>query len=127
MKDFSRCFSLYFYRKDAKLVTRQMAIAEGVTEQLKADNQMAWVGRMNNIRNQATEIINIEIIYTYDLSRSGSEIRLRLVFFVKLLLQVCRCFSRYPCADLFCIASPPVGGEDLNYEFVCGISSIASF
>lgn len=31
-------------------LTRQMAIAEGVTEQLKADNQMAWVGRMNNIR-----------------------------------------------------------------------------
>ena len=45
-------------------LTRQMAIAEGVTEQLKADNQMAWVGRMNNIRNRATEIINTEIIYT---------------------------------------------------------------
>ena len=45
-------------------LTRQMAIAEGVTEQLKADNQMAWVDRMNNIRNRATEIINTEIIYT---------------------------------------------------------------
>ena len=45
-------------------LTRQMAIAEGVTEQLKADNQMVWVGRMNNIRNRATEIINTEIIYT---------------------------------------------------------------
>ena len=45
-------------------LTRQMAIAEGVTEQLKADNQMAWVGRMNNIRNRATEIINTKIIYT---------------------------------------------------------------
>ena len=45
-------------------LTRQMAIAEDVTEQLKADNQMAWVGRMNNIRNRATEIINTEIIYT---------------------------------------------------------------
>lgn len=45
-------------------LTRQMAIAEGVTEQLKADNQMAWAGRMNNIRNRATEIINTEIIYT---------------------------------------------------------------
>ncbi len=44
-------------------ITRQMAIAEGVTERLKADNQMAWVGRMNNIRNRATEIINTEIIY----------------------------------------------------------------
>ena len=45
-------------------LTRQMAIAEGVTEQLKADNQMAWVGKMTSIRNRAAEIINIEIIYT---------------------------------------------------------------
>ena len=45
-------------------LTRQMAIAEGVTEQLKADNQMAWVGKMNSIRNRAAEIINTEIIYT---------------------------------------------------------------
>ena len=44
-------------------LTRQMAIAEGITEQLKADNQMAWVGKMNSIRNRATEIINTEIIY----------------------------------------------------------------
>ena len=47
-----------------ELLTRQMAIAEGVTEQLKADNQMAWVGRMNSIRNRATEVVNTEIIYT---------------------------------------------------------------
>ena len=45
-------------------LTRQMAIAEGVTEQLKADNQMAWVGKMNSIRNRAAEIIKTEIIYT---------------------------------------------------------------
>ena len=45
-------------------LTRQMTIAEGVTEQLKADNQMAWVGKMNCIRNRAAEIINTEIIYT---------------------------------------------------------------
>ena len=45
-------------------LTRQMAIAEGVTERLKADNQMAWVGKMNCIRNRAAEIINTEIIYT---------------------------------------------------------------
>ena len=45
-------------------LTRQMAIAEGVTEQLKADNQMAWVGRMNSIRNRAKEVVNTEIIYT---------------------------------------------------------------
>lgn len=45
-------------------LTRQMAIEERVTVQLKADNQMAWVGKMNSIRNRATEIINTEIIYT---------------------------------------------------------------
>ena len=47
-----------------KRLTRQMATAEGVTEQLKADSQMAWVGKMNSIRNRAAEIINTEIIYT---------------------------------------------------------------
>lgn len=42
-------------------LTGQMAIAEGVTEQLKADNQMAWVGKMNGIRNRAAELINTKI------------------------------------------------------------------
>lgn len=37
--------------------------AEGITEKLKADNQMEWVGRMNNIQQRVTEIINEEIIY----------------------------------------------------------------
>lgn len=41
-----------------------MAKAEGITEQLKADNQMLWVQRMNNIRNRAEEIVNQELIYT---------------------------------------------------------------
>ena len=36
---------------------RQMAEQEGITEQLKADHQMEWIGRMNNIRNRAEEII----------------------------------------------------------------------
>ena len=40
-----------------------MAEREGVTEQLKADNQMQWVGLMNNIRQRATEIVNAELIY----------------------------------------------------------------
>ena len=41
----------------------QMAESEGVTEQLKADNQMEWVARMNNISQMATEIANTELIY----------------------------------------------------------------
>ena len=44
-------------------LVKQMAEREGVTEQLKADNQMEWVGKMNNIRQRATEIINHDIIY----------------------------------------------------------------
>ena len=42
---------------------KQMAEREGVTEKLKADNQMEWVARMNNIRSRATEIVNHDIIY----------------------------------------------------------------
>ena len=44
-------------------LVKQLAEKEGVTEQLKANNQMLWVARMNNIRNRVTEIINKEIIY----------------------------------------------------------------
>ncbi|WP_405342745.1 TnpV protein [Ruminococcus sp.] len=44
-------------------LVEQLAEREGVTEQLKVDNQMVWVARMNNIRNQATEIVNGEIVY----------------------------------------------------------------
>ena len=39
----------------------QLANQEGITEQLKVDNQMLWVKRMNNIQNRATEIVNISI------------------------------------------------------------------
>ena len=42
----------------------QIANREGVTEQLKAENQMEWVCRKNNIRSRAMEIVNDELIYT---------------------------------------------------------------
>ena len=45
-----------------RLVER-MKEAEGVTEQLKAENQMEWVGRMNSIRSRAEEIILYELVY----------------------------------------------------------------
>lgn len=45
------------------LLTEQMAEREGVTEQLKAQDQMQWVQRMNNIRDRATEIVNHDLIY----------------------------------------------------------------
>ena len=47
-------------------LVKQLAEAEGVTEQLKADNQMEWVGRMNNIRSRAMEMVNNNLIYTRD-------------------------------------------------------------
>lgn len=44
-------------------LVRQMAKAEGVTEELKRKDQMGWVGRMNSIRNRAEEIVRNELIY----------------------------------------------------------------
>ena len=44
-------------------LVKLMAERENVTEQLKADNQMEWVARMNNIRSRVTEIINNDIVY----------------------------------------------------------------
>ena len=45
-------------------LVNQLAKQEGVTEKIKAENQMLWVRKMNSIRNQATEIINNELIYS---------------------------------------------------------------
>ena len=44
-------------------VVEQMKQAHGITEQLKAENQMEWVARMNNIQSCAREIVDREIIY----------------------------------------------------------------
>ena len=46
-------------------LVRQLAEREGVTEQLKAENQMLWVKKMNSIRYRAEEIVNHELIYSY--------------------------------------------------------------
>ena len=45
------------------LLVRQLAEQEGLTEQIKAENQMEWVQKMNSVRNRATEIVNHELIY----------------------------------------------------------------
>ena len=45
-------------------LVNQMKKREGITEQLKAENQLEWVRRMNNIRSRANEIVNNELIYT---------------------------------------------------------------
>ena len=46
-----------------ELLVKQMAEREGVTEALKASAQLEWVGRMNNIRNRAEEIVLSEVVY----------------------------------------------------------------
>ena len=45
-------------------IVKQLAEKENITEKLKAENQMLWEQKMNNIRNRATEIVNTELIYT---------------------------------------------------------------
>lgn len=45
-------------------LVKQMAEVEAITEALKAADPMEWVGRINNIRNRAMEIVNSELIYT---------------------------------------------------------------
>lgn len=45
-------------------LVKKLAEKENVTEKLKAENQILWVQKMNNIRNRATEIINEEVIYS---------------------------------------------------------------
>ena len=44
-------------------LVKQMAKAEGITEKLKADDMMSWVGRMNGVRSRAAEIVNAELIF----------------------------------------------------------------
>ena len=44
-------------------LVKQMADTEGITETLKASDQMEWVGRMNNVRNTAMELVNAEMIF----------------------------------------------------------------
>ena len=46
-----------------ELIIEQMKAAEGVTENMKATDQMAWVGAMNSIRNRAEEIVTNELVY----------------------------------------------------------------
>ena len=52
----------YKYLRFERIV-EQMKQAQGITEQLKAENQMEWVARMNNIQVCAREIVNKEMIY----------------------------------------------------------------
>ena len=50
-------------RNKLDLLVIQLAKKEGINDQLKEQNQLAWVGAMNNIRNRAEEIVNKELIF----------------------------------------------------------------
>lgn len=50
-------------------LVKDLAEKENVTEKLKAENQMLWVQRMNNIRNRATKVVNADLIYELKLRR----------------------------------------------------------
>ena len=45
-------------------LVEQIKVNEGITEQLKADNQMEWIARMNNIEARSREIVDYELIFT---------------------------------------------------------------
>ena len=51
-------------QKRSDTIIQQMSQAQGITEELKAVDQIVWIGRMNNIQTSAIEIVNQEIIYT---------------------------------------------------------------
>ena len=54
------------YMDRIELITQQMKVQEGVTEDLKATDQMAWVGKMNSIQSRAEEIVLHELVYTVE-------------------------------------------------------------
>ena len=54
----------YQAQKRYELILCQMKSAEGITEALKAENQLEWVRRMNNIRNRAEELVRVETIFS---------------------------------------------------------------
>lgn len=69
-------------------LVKQMAEREGVTEQLKAENQLEWVQRMNNICSRVTEIVNTDLIYTQLTAAAVNRFSLPpLLFCIILLLQ----------------------------------------
>ena len=50
-------------REMLELLVKQMAQAQGITEQMKAEDQMAWIGAMNNIRSAAEEVVMREVVF----------------------------------------------------------------
>ena len=61
----SECLLFFVISIDNDLITeKQLVPRKGVTEQLKAQDQMLWVQRMNNIRDRVMKVVNNDLIYT---------------------------------------------------------------
>lgn len=70
-----------------ELLVEQMKAGTGITEELKATDQMKWVGLMNNVRSSAEEIVLKELIYTGDFRLHGRN-RNRLVEYISSLKKI---------------------------------------
>ena len=64
-------------------LVKEYADKQGVTEQLKAENQLEWVGKMNNIRSRAVEIIDVELICVQE--DKAADIMLKVVACARIL------------------------------------------
>ena len=64
-------------------LVKEYADRQGVTEQLKADDMMAWVGAMNNIRSRAVEIIDVELICVQE--DKAADIMLKVIACARIL------------------------------------------
>ena len=64
-------------------LVKEYADKQGVPEQLKAENQLEWVGKMNNIRSRAVEIIDVELICVYE--DKAADIMLKVVACARIL------------------------------------------
>ena len=49
-----------------EVLIEQLSQQEGISEKLKEENQMEWVGRMKNLENRAAELVKVELIYTFE-------------------------------------------------------------
>ena len=70
-------------REKVEMLVEQMAEQWGVTEELKMQNQMEWVRKMNNIRSRAVEIIDVELICVYE--DKAADIMLKVVACARIL------------------------------------------
>ena len=67
-------------RNRIKLIVRSLAEQNGVTEQLKAENQMEWVRQMNACKAQAEEIVKTELIYDSERKSGQKTVRTLLIY-----------------------------------------------